>query len=113
VVQISSDLSERKFLGTSSRPLSVSLPIAIKPKPGACGQISATTTRQKLAVKPLIFMVGVLGFQARGQRPRPGMTAFLRFLHPATRDRSPPVHCTLLSRRELNLGSSKLIRPAP
>src|SRR5215471_14241110 len=40
VVQISSVLSERRFLGTSGRPLSVSLPIAIEPKPGACGRIS-------------------------------------------------------------------------
>src|SRR5215472_7127590 len=47
VVQISSVLSERRFLGTSGRPLSVSLPIAIEPKPGACGRISETTTRQK------------------------------------------------------------------
>jgi hypothetical protein len=49
VVQISSVLSERKFLGTSGRPLSVSMPISIEPKPGACGHISESTTCQKLS----------------------------------------------------------------
>jgi hypothetical protein len=52
VVQISSDLSKRRFLGASGRLLPVSLPIAIEPKPGACGRISETTTRQNLS--PLI-----------------------------------------------------------
>ena len=40
------------LLSTSGRPMSVSLPIAIEPKPGACGRIFGTATRQKLS--PLI-----------------------------------------------------------
>ena len=71
MVQISSDLSERKFLGTSRRPLSVALPVAVEPKPGACGRISETITRQKLS--PLIdrlVLVDPVGIKIGGREER-------------------------------------------